>query len=256
MKANLHTHTFRCGHAVGTEEEYVRTAIAEGMEVLGFSDHSPHPFRNGYESRVRMKLDQLEDYVNTVLTLRKKYAGQIRIPLGLELEYFPGMYPELMEILKDYPFDYLLLAQHFLEDMRGRQFMGVMNGDDELLDAYCRRTMDAMNLGVFTYFAHPDYINYSGDPAYYRKTIRQLCREANSCAIPLEINLLGVREGRHYPNPAFWEIAAEEGCTAVLGWDAHSPRHLHCPEAEDSARRMAERLGMKVVDGVPLRPVR
>ena len=34
MKANLHTHTFRCGHAVGTEEEYVRAAIAAGVKAI------------------------------------------------------------------------------------------------------------------------------------------------------------------------------------------------------------------------------
>lgn len=34
MRVNYHTHTYRCGHAKGTEEEYVKAAIEGGLEVL------------------------------------------------------------------------------------------------------------------------------------------------------------------------------------------------------------------------------
>ena len=39
MIANYHTHTFRCHHALGTDEDYVTSAIANGIQILGFSDH-------------------------------------------------------------------------------------------------------------------------------------------------------------------------------------------------------------------------
>lgn len=41
MLTNYHTHTTRCGHAEGTEEEYILTALRCGFKVLGFSDHAP-----------------------------------------------------------------------------------------------------------------------------------------------------------------------------------------------------------------------
>mgnify|MGYP000697771308 CR=1 FL=1 len=47
-KCNFHSHTVRCQHAVGEEREYVEEAIKEGFEVIGFSDHSPYLFKNGY----------------------------------------------------------------------------------------------------------------------------------------------------------------------------------------------------------------
>ena len=37
MRFNLHTHTFRCRHASGTEREYIENAIRSGMDLLGFS---------------------------------------------------------------------------------------------------------------------------------------------------------------------------------------------------------------------------
>ena len=45
MLTNYHTHTARCGHAEGTEEEYILTALRCGFKVLGFSDHTPGPTR-------------------------------------------------------------------------------------------------------------------------------------------------------------------------------------------------------------------
>ncbi len=38
---NYHTHTSRCGHAGGSDEEYVQAAIKAGYQILGFSDHAP-----------------------------------------------------------------------------------------------------------------------------------------------------------------------------------------------------------------------
>ena len=40
MKTNYHTHTTRCMHAVGSDEEYVLSAIKGGFQILGFSDHT------------------------------------------------------------------------------------------------------------------------------------------------------------------------------------------------------------------------
>ena len=40
-KTNYHTHTARCMNACGSDEDYVRDAIANGSQVLGFSDHTP-----------------------------------------------------------------------------------------------------------------------------------------------------------------------------------------------------------------------
>lgn len=43
MLTNYHTHTTRCGHAEGTEEEYILTALRCGYKVLGFLTTPPGP---------------------------------------------------------------------------------------------------------------------------------------------------------------------------------------------------------------------
>ena len=45
MRTNYHTHTTRCLHATGSDEEFVLSAIKGGYQELGFSDHTPHDSR-------------------------------------------------------------------------------------------------------------------------------------------------------------------------------------------------------------------
>ena len=79
MKVNLHTHTARCGHAAGTDEEYVKAALEGGFVTLGFSDHVPWPYASGYSHpRVRMEVNTIPDYLDSVRGLGERYRGQIR----------------------------------------------------------------------------------------------------------------------------------------------------------------------------------
>jgi histidinol-phosphatase (PHP family) len=74
--------------------------------------------------------------------------------------------------------------------------------------------------------------------------MRGICQEAKSCGMLLEYNLLGLRVGREYPVPIFWEMAAEEGCTAVLGVDAHDPQSLNDLQTEQQAREFLKTVGI------------
>lgn len=255
MIANYHTHTPRCNHAEGTEREYAESALAAGLEILGFSDHSPCVFPGDYYSWYRMKLPELEDYVRAVLTLRQEYAGRLEIPLGLELEYYPGIFPSLLPILRDQPLDYLLLGQHFIGDEMGEPYSGNPTADPSVLERYCDQVIEGMQTGLFTYLAHPDLIFFTGDDRTYRGNMRRVCREARECGIPLEWNLLGMTKGRNYPDRRFWELAAEEGCACVLGWDAHKPTAMEDTQTLNAALTRIHTLGLELLDTVPLRKI-
>ena len=70
LLANFHTHTSRCHHAVGEDREYVEAAIARGIKTLGFSDHSPYLFDGDYYSHFRMRPEEFEGYIKSLLSLR------------------------------------------------------------------------------------------------------------------------------------------------------------------------------------------
>ena len=253
MIANYHTHTFRCGHAIDTEREYVENAIARGLKIFGFSDHTPQYFPGDYYSTFRMRPELLKNYCDTIRNLSRKYADRIAIPLGLELEYYPGLLPRLMPEIRDLGVEYLLLGQHFVGDEVGEHYCGYETADVSILKRYCHQTADAMQTGMYTYFAHPDLLRFVGSESDFREQMRFLCREAKGCGMVLEINLMGKWIGRNYPDRRFWEIAAEEGCQAIIGWDAHAPAHLHMPQQEAAIAAMIQELGLDVVDNVELR---
>lgn len=253
MIANYHTHTPRCNHAVGAEEAYVRCALDAGLEILGFADHTPYPFPNGYDSGFRMQISELPDYVNSVLTLRQRYAGQIQIPLGVEAEYYPQYFPDMVSLLRDAGIEYMILGQHFL----GNEIDDISPayGGAEVVRRYCQQCADALYTGLFTYFAHPDIVRFDHRDPQQMQQIRRLCQAAKACRVPLEINLLGLQLSRHYPNPHFWALAAEEGCDVILGRDAHAPEALLDTETLQQGIAMANSLQLHLLQTTALRPL-
>ena len=116
MNYNYHTHTHRCGHASGTEEEYILRAIEWGITHMGFSDHAPFIFPDGYESRFRIPMSEGEDYVRCISDLREKYRDSIDISIGFEMEYYPSHFAEMLAIARRFGAEYLILGQHFIRD--------------------------------------------------------------------------------------------------------------------------------------------
>ncbi len=255
MIANYHTHTWRCNHASNREEDYVRAALQNGMKTLGFSDHTPYYFEGDYYSNFRMKREQLPDYADTVRALRKQYKGQIDIHLGVECEYYPKHFADTLALLRDNGIEYLILGQHFIRNEYDAPYGGRPTDQEAQLAQYCRQTMEAMNTGLFTYFAHPDLLNFAGSEKVYMQYMREICREAKSCGIPLEINHEGIRRNRWYPNPLFLEVAAEENCPMVIGCDAHYADALNEPETEAKALKLAKDFGLTVLETVELRSI-
>ena len=252
MIANYHTHTVRCGHAKGTDREYVETAIAQGLKTLGFSEHVPMPFPDGHESRFRVPIAKLDDYVKSVLTLREEYRNDIEIHLGFEAEYYPDLFPEMKKLLSPYPVEYLLLGQHF-NDSREAVYNSRPQRDPLALAAYVDAVIAAMETSCFTYVAHPDLFCFSGPDEIYQQEMNRLCQSARSLDIPLEINMLGLREGRNYPDERFWTIVSKEGCRTVLGCDAHAPGDVAHPDQLEDAMNYAARFGLVPETDVVLR---
>ena len=257
MIANYHTHTFRCGHAEGHERAYVEHAVAAGLQLLGFSDHTPQDYFDDvpHDRPIRMKPEELPGYADSVRSLAAEYAGRIDIHLGIEAEYYPKYFSRLLEMLRASRVEYMILGQHFLGNEVGDVYSGRKTEDPEVLRRYVSQVGEALDTGLFSYVAHPDLIHFIGDEAVYREEMRRLCRAANETGTPLELNLLGIREDRHYPNEAFWRVAAEEGCRVILGCDAHRPADLLNTACEQQALQMASRLGLRLIETVSLRKI-
>ena len=250
-----HTHTARCHHAEGTDEEYVLKAIAEGVTVLGFSDHAPYIYPKGFESYYKMTPEESGEYFSSIKSLAKKYEDKIKILIGYEAEYYPELWEETLDFWRkgNRP-EYLILGQHFISEEYAKPFVHSMTGtgDGEMLKRYVNLIIEGVETGRFTYVAHPDVINFSGDPNLYEGEMLRLLTALNARKMPIEFNLLGLAQGRNYPSERFFKLAAEFDLPVVLGCDAHSPSRVANGDEIAAAKRFLDKLGIRLADEVEI----
>lgn len=248
---NFHTHTTRCRHAFGRDRDYVTKAIKAGIKVLGFSDHAPMIFPcDNYYSTYRMFLDDVADYVNSVNLLREEYKDKIEIHLGFEIEYLPELFDKTLDFLAPYGYEYLILGQHFTDNEYEpyAHYCGSPTKSTEVFDKYIKQALDGLKTGKFLYIAHPDLINFTGDDSIYHEKMTYFCSEIKKLGYPVEFNLLGFAQHRHYPDKRFWQIVKEVGNDTVIGFDAHSPEAFQNKMVYNDAVKYLSDLGIKPIE--------
>lgn len=252
LKANYHTHTFRCGHAGSfKDEEYVQKAIEAQFQTLGFSDHIMLP---GFEQyKYRGNFDMCQNYYNSINSLKKKYKERIEILLGFEAESFPKYLPYYSELINNKIVDYLILGNHMSMDRFGRitsMFGKVSTASDLYL--YYELASKAIKTNLFTIFAHPDLFLasvevFDNDCYKISNKLIELCKQYE---VYLEINVGGIRNGKKmigsenrfiYPTDNFFDIVSLQQAKCIIGIDAHSPYNLtdydSCIEAVQFAKK-------------------
>lgn len=234
MINNFHTHTHRCHHAYGQDEQYVQSAIKAHMTQLGFSDHTPWHYDSHFQPTMRMDESQLDDYIQSIQSLKEKYKDQIEILIGLECEYFEKYMPWLKQTIKDKKIDYIILGNHYYQSDETHIYFGSAV-NEQLLKCYVDECIKAIDTGLYSYIAHPDLVGYDPTSPVYHQEMTRLCQYAKKHDIPLEFNLLGYRTHRHYPNEEFWKIASQNHNNAIIGFDAHNPDSLQDRKIFDQA---------------------
>lgn len=258
LYTNYHTHTYRCKHADGTDEEYVIAAISMGFKEIAFTDHSPWPIHPFESDSIRMSVEQFPEYVKSIRSLQKKYAGKISIKLGLEAEYLEDRMDWMKQLAKEYQLDFLIFGNHFYQYMMPERYFGRYSKKENLLENYLEYSIKGLETGMFKIFAHPDIFmkSYQEWDVESERISRLICKKAKEMNVLLEFNLGGVRAGMfspsYYPYHAFWEIAKEEGCQAVIGIDAHNPNDFFDKSIFAEARQILDEIGIEVLDEVML----
>ncbi len=242
MKTNYHTHTERCQHAIGSDESYVLSAIEGGFDLLGFSDHTPWNFSDGYVSGIRMAVSELDEYVTSVRALKAKYGDKIEIKVGLECEFYPEHIEWLREQRERLSLDYLIFGNHYPYTEQGALYFAKATTKEDL-DLYLKSSIEALESRVFDYFAHPELFmrGYKEVDKYSRSLFRELCRTARSTGTVMEFNTT-----MPY-HKELWEIAAEEQPKVIIGMDCHQPNILRIPSVYSFAQQRLRDMGIEPI---------
>ncbi|MCQ2387950.1 MAG: histidinol-phosphatase [Clostridia bacterium] len=254
MKANFHTHTYRCHHATGTEREYIELCIKKGLKVLGFSDHTPYIFDNDYYSDYRMKPEETEEYLSTINKLKEEYKKDIDIYVGFETEYYPKLFDTYLKFINQFDYDYLLLGQHYtVNEYDGKHTYDSGNTEKDLND-YVNQVVEGVKTGVFSYICHPDMLVFDTKNPIWEVQMKKICKCAKENNMPIEFNFNGLIQDRFYPNDNFFKLVAEMGNDVIFGLDAHNLNLIDNIEfLEEKALKILGKYGIKPIDNIKLR---
>lgn len=255
MKANYHTHTEYCGHAMGSASEYVKEAVRNGFEEIGISDHAPNA--NVKDYGVRMKPDKLLFYLKDIEDAKKAYKTKIKVLKGLEVEFFYD-HEQYYEELKRHT-DYLVHGQHYISLTKKMDNLksGFALHTKEEIFVYSDYLVAAMESKHFDILAHPDLYmcGYRDFDRAAEKVAHIICKKAKETDTILEFNANGYRRGTNntpqgilqpYPRLEFWEIVKSYGIRTILGSDCHDPEFLYDSVVKE-AEEVYKKLGLKQV---------
>lgn len=263
---NYHTHTKRCGHAGGTDEEYVLSAIKNGYKELGFSDHVFLP--NFSQPNTRGEYYELQNYISSIEKLKEKYKDQIILYKGFECEGLYQYYDYYRNLLQTKTCDYLILGNHLsLEGTEGNYSVKSFfyNCDtNEKLEEYVESSIKSLETHLFKIFAHPDL--FLGFVENLDEKIEEQCWQLINCAIkldiPLELNMGGIRqdvvrlgkiERKKYPTDFFWNLVSKTNAKIILGVDAHGPRDFDDSIHFDNIRNFVKKHNLKLLDRIDIK---
>ena len=264
MKTNYHTHHELCGHADGKAWDYVEEAIKQGFKVLGFSDHAPSNDIKDYG--VRMKMDELDTYIDDIKSAKHRAGEKIEILTGLEVEYFPNN-EEYYEFLKEKT-DYLIHGQHYIS--HDEKFDHLVSGfglnTKEEIIKYADFLEQAIYSDHFLMLAHPDLymFGYKEWDETSKQVAHRICKAAESKNMILEYNSNGYRRRKQkttdgmknaYPRKEFWEVVKTYNIRTVINSDCHTPEFLYddvIKEAEEDYLK----LGLKTIEFIDLNDIK
>ncbi|URJ49342.1 histidinol-phosphatase HisJ [Paenibacillus polymyxa] len=257
MKIDYHTHHARCGHAIGSLEEYVHQGIRLGLDQLGLSDHMPllHVKPADYYPEMAMPMKELPRYVEECLELKERFKGQIDIRVGLEGDYIEGWEREIEDIITAYPWDYVIGSVHFLGEWDVTDFRQVHHWEGKnVLEVY-RTYYDAVSkaaaIGLYDIMGHLDVIKrfgYHPRPEEMEE-LRELERAAISAVArsgrAMELNASGLSKpcAEMFPSRRMLEEAFSLGIPLTVGSDAHDPAKLS--EHLEKARALLYEVGYR-----------
>jgi histidinol-phosphatase (PHP family) len=262
-----HTHTEVCPHgSKEPTERFIQRAIELGFETYSLTEHPPLP--EGLEDPApdkscAMKLAELGPYLGMARRLKLKYACQIDIKVGLEVDYIPGFELETRHLLSQVgsELDDALLSVHFLKgeggwrcvDYSPRDFaeglVSVYGSVEAVHKAYWSTVRQAVLADLGPYkpirishlsLCHKFQLKYPlKNPRQFQAEILEILDLIRSKALELDLNAAGLFKPdcrEIYPAPWIVEEALKRGIRLVYGSDTHSVNGVG--QGFDEARRI------------------
>lgn len=225
--ADYHVHTTFSSDAQDSMEIMIQRAIEMGLSELALTDHVDYDSPNPEHRNV---IDYFS-YYPVFKAMKKKYAGEINLLLGIENGFQDHIIPEMDAILEQAPFDFALMSVHNSHHMSccGQEYYEGVTEETAVI-RYLEAVIHALNsFQNYDSLAHMSYlcryIESKRMPySLYREYIDEIFRLLIDNNKALEVNTSGYQYGLAAPIPD-WELLERYyeagGRLLTLGSDAH-----------------------------------
>lgn len=250
---DYHSHHYRCGHAKGSIEDYIKVAIEKGLLEIGIADHFPYgPTTDipNFEERPRAKrgmtVAEFPEYVQEIKDLRDRYEGVIKVKVSTEVAFVTAgshldRQKEVLDPLMD-DFDYLLCGLHFIRIDGAIISLHVdsapealqTHGEDRIHGAYLEKLSRMVETGYFDIVTHLDnhkLLWLPDEPVYSNANWRKMMDVLDlikSKGMAVEINTHAARKGclSQFPSDGIVKEMIRRDIPLVLSSDAHQPKEI------------------------------
>lgn len=242
---NYHSHSLYCDGRANMEN-FIRFALSEGFTSYGFSSHAPLPFPTAWT----MEWDCMDDYLTEFRRLKAKYAGQIELYIGLEIDYLNEESNPSVARFRELPLDYRIGSVHLLYNDKGEVVDVDVTADkfrklvDEefggnlvrVVHLYYERLMRMVELGGFDVVGHADKMHYNAatyrpgllDEPWYDDLIQEYLDAIARRGYIVEVNTKSYLElGTFYPNERYFPVLLEKGIRVQVNSDSHYPERIN-----------------------------
>lgn len=205
-----------------THEEMVRAAIGKGLQEIGFTDHL-------CLKHVEWAIADVDIPVMTeqIHTLQDKYADQIQIKYGIEIDYFPDKEEEIGQLIHELPLDYVIGSVHFIGDWNfdtDKSLYGKWT-NDHLYEMYYSLVQQAAQSALFDIIGHLDIIKKfqiypeSDQSTLIEKTLKTI--KENDLVVELNTSGLDRPCAEFCPSPSIIDLCYQNHIPLTLTSDAH-----------------------------------
>lgn len=257
VRADIHTHT-QFSHAMNSVEEMYNMAKEKGLEIYGFSEHSPRPAGYSYPNDYQAKLvASFPTYIKEVQALCRNSSSP-KVLLGLEIDYIPAEQDFMKKAIAAADYDYIIGGLHFqdswgfdssLKDWEAKSL-------PERFAIYARYYEDIYKMsksGLVDIVAHPDLIKIFTRESFEAwlelpaslNLVRRTLESIKANDLIMELSSAGIRKpcNEPYPGPKIMQIAADIGVKISISSDAHATAQIAF--AYEQLEKYAKKFGFK-----------
>lgn len=240
-RTNYHSHCSFCD-GKAPMEDFVKSAIAAGFTSYGVSSHAPLPF----ETRWTLKAADVPAYLEELARLKSKYAAEIDIYAGMEIDYLNDSQNPAIDYFQNLPLDYRIGSVHLLytpdgkivdTDTNPEKFKKLVekdfHGDLRLVvDSYFNASSRMVELGGFDFVGHADKISHNAElydaslseQDWFKKRLEGYFSLIAEKGLMMEINTKAyTKKGCFFPSMRHFGLLKELGIPVLVNSDAHLP---------------------------------